>query len=61
MGQTLSEPVTTKETSKCENSYAKVASSCMQGWRISILYNAPIIIGHKLDREVLFAYQYTVM
>ncbi|XP_067663840.1 probable protein phosphatase 2C T23F11.1 [Haliotis asinina] len=36
MGQTLSEPVTAKETSKCENSYAKVASSCMQGWRINM-------------------------
>lgn len=37
MGQTLSEPVTAKESSSCENSYVKVGSSCMQGWRISIL------------------------
>ncbi|XP_050416346.1 probable protein phosphatase 2C T23F11.1 [Patella vulgata] len=36
MGQTLSEPVTTKETSKCENNFVKVGSSCMQGWRINM-------------------------
>lgn len=37
MGQTLSEPVTKKETSSDENHNLKVGSSCMQGWRISIL------------------------
>ena len=37
MGQTLSEPVTTKETSSCQNTLVKVGASCMQGWRISIL------------------------
>jgi len=37
MGQTLSEPVTAKHTSSCQNSKYKVGSSCMQGWRISIL------------------------
>lgn len=36
MGQTLSEPVTAKETSCCENSVFKVGSSCMQGWRINM-------------------------
>lgn len=36
MGQTLSEPVTTKETASCANSLYKVGSSCMQGWRISM-------------------------
>ncbi|XP_071951504.1 probable protein phosphatase 2C T23F11.1 [Antedon mediterranea] len=36
MGQTLSEPVTVKETSSCENSFFKVGSSCMQGWRINM-------------------------
>ncbi len=35
MGQTLSEPITSKDTSNCENEYLKVGSSCMQGWRIS--------------------------
>ncbi|ELU07597.1 hypothetical protein CAPTEDRAFT_117783 [Capitella teleta] len=36
MGQTLSEPVTTKHTSCCSNHYVKVGSSCMQGWRINM-------------------------
>ncbi|XP_063415550.1 probable protein phosphatase 2C T23F11.1 isoform X1 [Mytilus trossulus] len=36
MGQTLSEPVTTKLTATCQNSFAKVGSSCMQGWRINM-------------------------
>ena len=35
MGQTLSEPITQKETTKCENEFLKVGSSSMQGWRIS--------------------------
>lgn len=38
MGQTLSEPVTEKETAHCENEMFKVGSSCMQGWRISMTY-----------------------
>lgn len=38
MGQTLSEPVTKKETTSDENHSLKVGASCMQGWRISILY-----------------------
>lgn len=38
MGQTLSEPVTIKDTSGCQNASVKVGASCMQGWRISILY-----------------------
>lgn len=36
MGQTLSEPVTAKETSSCANEYVKVGASCMQGWRINM-------------------------
>lgn len=36
MGQTLSEPVTKKETASCANSLYKVGSSCMQGWRINM-------------------------
>lgn len=35
MGQTLGEPITNKETASCANSYFKVGSSSMQGWRIS--------------------------
>uniref|UniRef100_A0A1Q3F177 protein-serine/threonine phosphatase n=1 Tax=Culex tarsalis TaxID=7177 RepID=A0A1Q3F177_CULTA len=34
MGQTLSEPETSKESAFCQNDYYKVGSSCMQGWRI---------------------------
>lgn len=33
MGQTLSEPVTTKKSACCRNSNYRVGSSCMQGWR----------------------------
>ncbi|XP_064637013.1 probable protein phosphatase 2C T23F11.1 [Lineus longissimus] len=36
MGQTLSEPVTAKETSSCSNDFCKVGSSCMQGWRMNM-------------------------
>lgn len=36
MGQTLSEPVTAKESACCQNSHLKVGSSCMQGWRINM-------------------------
>lgn len=34
MGQTLSEPVTTKESAYCQNEQYRVGSSCMQGWRV---------------------------
>ncbi|XP_039264892.2 putative protein phosphatase 2C T23F11.1 [Styela clava] len=36
MGQTLSEPVTRKETSSDENHTLKIGASCMQGWRINM-------------------------
>ncbi|EYC24650.1 hypothetical protein Y032_0013g2028 [Ancylostoma ceylanicum] len=36
MGQTLSEPVTTKESASCVNELFTVGSSCMQGWRINM-------------------------
>lgn len=36
MGQTLSEPVTTKESASCANKIFSVGSSCMQGWRITM-------------------------
>ncbi|CAF1067055.1 unnamed protein product, partial [Brachionus calyciflorus] len=36
MGQTLSEPITDKDTSKCENELFKVGTSSMQGWRINM-------------------------
>jgi protein phosphatase 2C family protein 2/3 len=36
MGQTLSEPVTTKTSSADENDFLAYGSSAMQGWRISM-------------------------
>jgi protein phosphatase 2C family protein 2/3 len=36
MGQTLGEPIKTKETASCGNSTYKVGSSCMQGWRVQM-------------------------
>lgn len=36
MGQTLSEPVTAKDTACCQNSRFYVGSSCMQGWRVKM-------------------------
>uniref|UniRef100_A0A915DPW0 protein-serine/threonine phosphatase n=1 Tax=Ditylenchus dipsaci TaxID=166011 RepID=A0A915DPW0_9BILA len=36
MGQTLGEPITTKETASCADNRYKVGSSCMQGWRINM-------------------------
>ena len=46
MGQTLSEPVTQKETTKCENEFLKVGASSMQGWRISELLIIFLILLH---------------
>ncbi|KPU77732.1 uncharacterized protein Dana_GF24758, isoform B [Drosophila ananassae] len=36
MGQTLSEPVTTKDSACCSNASFRVGSSCMQGWRVEM-------------------------
>ena len=36
MGQTLSEPVTDKESACCQNKMFRVGSSCMQGWRVNM-------------------------
>ncbi|XP_067944460.1 probable protein phosphatase 2C T23F11.1 [Watersipora subatra] len=36
MGQTLSEPITTKQTTASSNRYLKVVISCMQGWRVTM-------------------------
>ncbi|XP_021207737.1 probable protein phosphatase 2C T23F11.1 isoform X1 [Bombyx mori] len=36
MGQTLSEPVTEKQSATCQDSRFLVGSSCMQGWRVSM-------------------------
>ncbi|XP_034107354.1 probable protein phosphatase 2C T23F11.1 isoform X1 [Drosophila albomicans] len=36
MGQSLSEPITTKDTARCANASFLVGSSCMQGWRVEM-------------------------
>lgn len=36
MGQTLSEPITEKQSATCQDSHYLVGSSCMQGWRVSM-------------------------
>ncbi|XP_030380224.1 probable protein phosphatase 2C T23F11.1 [Scaptodrosophila lebanonensis] len=36
MGQTLSEPMTVKDSASCQNSFFRVGSSCMQGWRVEM-------------------------
>ncbi|XP_008471162.1 probable protein phosphatase 2C T23F11.1 [Diaphorina citri] len=36
MGQTLTEPVTNKDSSSVQNPLYKVGASCMQGWRITM-------------------------
>ncbi|XP_047998538.1 probable protein phosphatase 2C T23F11.1 [Leguminivora glycinivorella] len=36
MGQTLSEPVTEKQSTTCQDSRFLIGSSCMQGWRVSM-------------------------
>ncbi|XP_020619835.1 probable protein phosphatase 2C T23F11.1 [Orbicella faveolata] len=54
MGQTLSEPVTTKETSSCSNKLYKVGSSCMQGWRINMEDSHTEILSLKEDKGTAF-------
>ncbi|XP_044727590.1 probable protein phosphatase 2C T23F11.1 isoform X2 [Chrysoperla carnea] len=36
MGQTLTEPITSKESACVQNSEYRVGSSCMQGWRVQM-------------------------
>ncbi|KAL7077965.1 hypothetical protein ACQ4LE_003451 [Meloidogyne hapla] len=36
MGQTLSEPITLKDTASCSNALYNIGSSSMQGWRINM-------------------------
>ncbi|KAK2563508.1 putative protein phosphatase 2C T23F11.1 [Acropora cervicornis] len=54
MGQTLSEPVTTKETSTSSNKLYKVASSCMQGWRINMEDSHTEILSLREDKGTAF-------
>lgn len=54
MGQTLSEPITQKETSKLENEFLKVGSSCMQGWRINMEDAHTHILSIQNDKNAAF-------
>ncbi|VDM95512.1 unnamed protein product [Thelazia callipaeda] len=54
MGQTLSEPVTTKETASCGNSMYKIGSSCMQGWRINMEDSHTHLLAIPDDNQAAF-------
>ncbi|XP_060570103.1 probable protein phosphatase 2C T23F11.1 isoform X1 [Ruditapes philippinarum] len=54
MGQTLSEPVTTKETSCCQNNQVKVGVSCMQGWRINMEDAHCQLLSLPGDKDAMF-------
>ncbi|XP_066286813.1 probable protein phosphatase 2C T23F11.1 isoform X2 [Branchiostoma lanceolatum] len=54
MGQTLSEPVTAKETSSAANSMVMVGSSCMQGWRINMEDAHTHILSLPEDKDAAF-------
>lgn len=54
MGQTLSEPVTSKESACCQNSLFRVGSSCMQGWRINMEDSHTHILSLPDDPETAF-------
>lgn len=54
MGQTLSEPVTAKESSYCQNKEYIVGSSCMQGWRINMEDSHTHILSLPDDPKAAF-------
>lgn len=54
MGQTLSEPITTKHTESCHNQYLKVGSSSMQGWRINMEDSHTHILALPDDPDAAF-------
>ena len=54
MGQTLSEPITAKESASLQNSRVKVGSSSMQGWRISMEDAHTHILKLNEDPEAMF-------
>ena len=60
MGAHLSEPVTEKDTHRLQNDLLSVASSAMQGWRISTrtsrscwlcIFNAPLSHGRRTQQR----------
>ncbi|KAI6176762.1 hypothetical protein M3Y97_00833900 [Aphelenchoides bicaudatus] len=54
MGQTLSEPITTKEITVCQSSEYGVASASMQGWRIGMEDAHTHILGSPDDENAAF-------
>ena len=54
MGQTLSEPITAKQSSSLQNSSVKVGSSSMQGWRISMEDAHTHILNLAEDKDCAF-------
>lgn len=54
MGQTLSEPITQKETSRLENEFLKVGASCMQGWRINMEDAHTHLLSLQNDKNAAF-------
>ncbi|KAG1684372.1 putative protein phosphatase 2C T23F11.1 [Nymphon striatum] len=54
MGQTLSEPLTAKETSCCANDVLRVGASCMQGWRINMEDAHTHILSLSDDKDTAF-------
>ncbi|KAI6234993.1 hypothetical protein M3Y95_00004500 [Aphelenchoides besseyi] len=54
MGQTLSEPVTAKETTMCQSSAYNVASCAMQGWRISMEDSHIHLLEMPSDKNAAF-------
>jgi len=54
MGQTLSEPITAKESSSLQNKSMKVGSSSMQGWRISMEDAHTHILTMADDKDASF-------
>lgn len=54
MGQTLGEPITTKESAYCQNDSYRVGSSCMQGWRVNMEDSHTHILALPDDPEAAF-------
>ncbi|XP_017138635.1 probable protein phosphatase 2C T23F11.1 [Drosophila miranda] len=54
MGQTLSQPVTTKNSAEYENRVFRVGSSSMQGWRIAMEDTDTIILSLPEDPTASF-------
>lgn len=54
MGQSLSEPVTSKESLFCQNELYRVGSSCMQGWRINMEDSHTHILSLPDDPDTSF-------